>query len=193
MFESISWQDFLTTISLIVGGYYAITTLLLYGAEITSIFNQKKSKSIEPVARKHQNDSNESKDLMGKVKYETGVNVPHEIIVESNELDVQHTHEDEEPILSIDPRQAMLAGFDSGLQEEIATLVTEFSTSNEGEIILVFKSLLSVYPQLVRTPYKESISLLIRDSLKANSAFHPELNEINSWWPEFKINATDIQ
>jgi hypothetical protein len=193
MFESISWQDFLTTISLIVGGYYAITTLLLYGAEITSIFNQKKLKSIEPAVSEDQNASNESKDLMGKVKYETGVNVPHEIIVESNELNVQHTHADEEPILLIDPREAMLAGFGSGLQEEIATLVTEFSTSNEGEIILVFKSLLSVYPQLVRTPYKDSISLLIRDSLKANSAFHPELNEINSWWPEVRVNTTDIQ
>jgi hypothetical protein len=193
MFESISWQDFLTTISLIVGGYYAITTLLLYGAEITSIFNQKKSKSIEPTVSEDQNDSNESKDLMGKVKYQTGVNVPHENVVESNELDVHQTQEAEESILSIDPREAMLAGFVSGLKEEIATLVTEFSTSNEGEIILVFKSLLSVYPQLVRTPYKDSISLLIRDSLKANSAFHPELNEINSWWPEVTTNTNDNQ
>src|SRR5260221_13753574 len=184
MFNSISWQEFITAISLIVGGYYVITTLLLYGTEITSIFNQKKSKSIEPAVSEDQNDSSESRDLMGKVRHETGVNVPHENVVESNELNVRQTQEAEEPILSVDSREAMLVGFASSLQEEIATLVHEFSTSNDGEIILVFKSVLSVYAQLVRTPYKDSISLLILDSLKTNSAFHPELNEINSWWPE---------
>ena len=193
MFNSISWQEFLTAISLIVGGYYAITTLLLYGAEITSIFKQEKSKSTEPEVSEDQNDSNESNDLMGSVKYETEVNVPHENLIESSELNVQEAKEADEPIKSIDPREAMMAGFATVLQEEIATLVTEFSSSAEGEIILVFKSLLSVYPQLVRTPYKDSLSLLICDSLKANSAFHPELNEINSWWPQVATNSSNTQ
>ena len=193
MFNSISWQEFLTAVSLIVGGYYAITTLLLYGAEITSIFKQEKSKSTEPEVSEDQNDSNESNDLMGSVKYETGVNVPHENLIESSELNVQEAKEADEPIKSIDPREAMMAGFATVLQEEIATLVTEFSSSAEGEIILVFKSLLSVYPQLVRTPYKDSLSLLICDSLKANSAFHPELNEINSWWPQVAANSSNTQ
>ena len=193
MFNSISWQEFLTAISLIVGGYYAITTLLLYGAEITSIFKQEKSKSTEPEVSEDQNDSNESNDLMGSVKYETGVNVPHENLIESSELNVQEAKEADEPIKSIDPREARMAGFATVLQEEIATLVTEFSSSAEGEIILVFKSLLSVYPQLVRTPYKDSLSLLICDSLKANSAFHPELNEINSWWPQVAANSSNTQ
>lgn len=193
MFNSISWQEFLTAISLIVGGYYAITTLLLYGDEITSIFKQQKSKSIELEVSEDQNDSNESNDLMGKVKYETGVNVPHENLIESNELNIAQAKEADEPIKAIDPREEMLAGFATVLQEEITTLVTEFSTSAEGEIILVFKSLLSVYPQLARTPYKDSLNLLICDSLKANSTFHPELNEINSWWPQVAANSSDTQ
>ena len=193
MFNSISWQEFLTAISLIVGGYYAITTLLLYGAEITSIFKQEKSKSIELKVSEDQNDSSESNDLMGKVKYETQVNVPHENVIESSELNVAQAKEADEPIKSIDPREAMMAGFASVLQEEITTLVSEFSSSAEGEVILVFKSLLSVYPQLVRTSHKDSISLLICDSLKANSAFHPELNEINSWWPQGAAYLNDDQ
>ena len=193
MFNSISWQEFLTAISLIVGGYYAITTLLLYGAEITSIFKQKKSNSIDQEVSEDQTDSNESNDLMGKVKYETRVNVPHENLIEASELNVAQDKEAEEAIISIDPREAMMAGFVSVLQEEIATLVTEFSASAEGEIILVFKSLLSVYPQLVRTSHKESINHLICDSLRANSAFHPELNEINSWWPQVAANSSDTQ
>ena len=193
MFNSISWQEFLTAISLIVGGYYAITTLLLYGAEITSIFKQRQPNSIDQDVSEDQNDSNESNDLMGKVKYETQVNVPHENVIESSELNVAQDKEAEEAIISIDPREAMMAGFATVLQEEIATLVTEFSSSTEGEIILVFKSLLSVYPQLVRTPHKDSLSLLICNSLKANSAFHPELNEINSWWPQVATNSSDTQ
>jgi hypothetical protein len=170
MFQSISWQEFLTATSLIVGGYYAITTLLLYGAEITSIFKQKKSNSIDQEVSEDQNDSNESNDLMGKVKYETQVNVPHENVIESSELNVVQPKEAEEPIISIDPREAMMAGFALVLQEEIGTLVSEFSSSTEGEIILVFKSLLSVYPQLVRTPFKDSLRLLICDSLTPTSA-----------------------
>lgn len=193
MFNSISWQEFLTAISLIVGGYYVITTLLLYGAEITSIFKQKKSNSIDQEVSEDQNDSNESNDLMGNVKYETRVNVPHENVIESSELNVAQAKEAEEPIISIDPREVMMAGFATVLQEEIATLVSEFSSGTEGEIILVFKSLLSVYLQLVRTPYKDSLSLLICDSLKATSAFHPELNEINSWWPEVASYSNDTQ
>ena len=98
MFNSISWQEFLTAISLIVGGYYAISTLLLYGAEITSIFKQEKSKSTQPEVSEDQNDSNESNDLMGSVKYETGVNVPHENLIESSELNVQEAKEADEPI-----------------------------------------------------------------------------------------------
>lgn len=193
MFNSISWQEFLTAIGLIVGGYYVITTLLLYGAEITSIFKQKKSNSIDQEVSEDQTDSNESNDLMGKVKYVTGENVPHENVIESSELKVAQAKEAEESIISIDPREAMMAGFATILQEEIATLVSEFSSSTEGEIILVFKSLLSVYPQLVKTPYRDSLSLLIHDSLKATSAFHPELNEINSWWPQVAANPSDIQ
>ena len=111
MFQSISWQEFLTAISLIVGGYYAITTLLLYGAEITSIFKQEKSKSIELKVSEDQNDSSESNDLMGKVKYETQVNVPHENEIESSELNVAQAKEADEPIKAIDPREEMLAGF----------------------------------------------------------------------------------
>ena len=38
MFNSISWQEFLSAVALIGGGYYAITALLLYGSEITTIY-----------------------------------------------------------------------------------------------------------------------------------------------------------
>ena len=55
-----------------------------------------------------QNDSNESNDLMGKVKYETGVNAPHENLIVSSELNVQEAMEADEPIKSIDSREAMM-------------------------------------------------------------------------------------
>jgi len=178
MFNSISWQDFLFAISVIVGGYYVITTLLLYSNEIKSIFKQSVSKSIAHDSHEDQNVSDDSNNLMGGVKYETEVNVPHENVVESNELTLQQNKEAEEPIEQFNPDERIA----ETLTGEIETLITEFSSSDEGEIILVFKSLLSVYPQLVNTPHKNSINLQIYNSLKKKSAFHPELNEINSWW-----------
>src|SRR5258707_9796041 len=98
MFNSISWQEFLSATIVIVGGYYSITALLLYSEEIKSIFKQKEQKNIEANASDDQNDSNESVDLMGSVKYETAVNVPHEKVVGSEEINAQPLKEAEDAI-----------------------------------------------------------------------------------------------
>jgi FtsZ-interacting cell division protein ZipA len=78
MFNSISWQEFLIIIAVAITGYYVITTLLLYSGEITRIFKQKESKQIDSDTHDDQSGSNETNDLMGKIKYETEVNVPRE-------------------------------------------------------------------------------------------------------------------
>ncbi|QLH32243.1 MAG: hypothetical protein HWD62_07190 [Cyclobacteriaceae bacterium] len=80
MFESISWQEFISTIALLIGGYYVITTLLLYGSEISNIFKQKKLNLTNTHERENQTDSNESIELMGSVKYggRQSENVPRE-------------------------------------------------------------------------------------------------------------------
>src|SRR5438045_3708029 len=99
MFNSISWQEFLSAITVIAGGYYIVTALLLYSSEITNIFNQKEPKQITPEINEDQNESNKIiDDLMGGIKFDRETNVPHENIVRSDEINAQPLREAEEPI-----------------------------------------------------------------------------------------------
>jgi hypothetical protein len=184
MFNSISWQEFLSAISVIVVGYYSITTLLLYSEEIKSIFKQKQRKNIETDAGDDQNDSNESIDLMGSVKYETAVNVPHEKVVESEEINAQPLKEIEDVIdeVIVDTPDVLIARSVGELLREIKTVITELSEGSREEIASIYHSLLQRYSQLVGTNYQEEISLFINDSLTTNTSHSFTLDEIKSWW-----------
>ena len=105
MFNTISWQEFLSAITVVAGGYYIVTALLVYGSEIKNIFKQKESNLIAAEIVGDQNGSNESNDLMGGIKYESEVNVPHENIVESSEIKVKQSGEPEEAIVSKDEQR----------------------------------------------------------------------------------------
>jgi hypothetical protein len=186
MFNSISWQEFLSAISVIVGGYYVITALLLYSEEIKSIFSQRQRKAIETDASDDQNDSNESIDLMGTIKYETSVNVPHEKSVESEEINIQPLKEVEEPIdqiTAISP-DVLITKSVAALLREIKTIATELSQGSREEITSIYRSLLQNYPHLIGTNYQEEISLFIKDSLSTNATHSFTLDEIKSWWKE---------
>ncbi|HEU5289428.1 MAG TPA: hypothetical protein VFU05_02220 [Cyclobacteriaceae bacterium] len=186
LFTGISWQEFLSAIGVIVGGYYAITTLLLYSEEIKSIFNQSQRKVIEADAHDDQNDSNESIDLMGSVKYETAVNVPHEKVVDSEEINAQPLTEIEDAIddVIVNTPDVLIAKSVAELLREIKTIITELSQGSREEIASIYCSLLQHYPQLTGTTYQDEISQFIHDSLSTNTSHAFTLNEIKSWWAE---------
>jgi|APTNR8051073442_1049403.scaffolds.fasta_scaffold00018_201 hypothetical protein len=186
MFNSISWQEFLSAIGIIVGGYYAITALLLYSEEIKSIFNQSQRKSIEADAYVDQSDSNESTDLMGSVKYETAVNVPHENVVESEEINAQPLTEIEDVIgyVTVDPANMLIVKSAAELFAEIQTIIKELSEGSKEEITSIYQSLLQRYPQLIATNHQELISRFINNSLSTNTAHSFTLDEVKSWWTE---------
>lgn len=186
MFESISWQEFLSTIALTVGGYYAITTLLLYSNEIKSIFKQKERKQITSESTEDQNDSNESIDLMGKVKYDTEVNVPHEMLIAVEEIQVQSSNENEEAVegsVSV-KADVVIIGTIADLLQEVKALSAAVKDSGKEEAVSLFTTLLSRYRQLVGTRYQEAVSLFIYDACKDKCEFNIEPNEIKSWWSE---------
>ena len=162
-----------------------ITVLLLFSGEIKSIFTQKQLKAITSEELEDQNDSNESIDLMGKVKYETLVNVPHENAVDSQEIETQPPREAEESIQAkvLSP-EALLVGSVADLLEEIKIVLSELTTGSKEEIASIFQSLLSRYPQLIGTNYQEEINLFLLDALATHSAYGFELNEIKSWWKQ---------
>ena len=195
MFESISWQEFLTTIAVAVGGYYAITTLLLYSSEITNIFKQKERKQFASEANDDQNDSNESNDLMGKIKSETEVNVPREKSVSAEELQVQSSNENEETVTASrsNPSDTLIIGTIADVLQEIKALTEVVKDSSKEEAGSLFKSLLSRYPQLVGTHYHEAVSLFIYDCCKQQCEFDLAPEEIKSWWPEVENSSNGNQ
>ena len=179
MFNTVSWQEFLTAISLIAGSYYVIAALLLYGGEITNILKQRQSKQIHSDISEDQNVSNEVNDLMGEVKNER--DVPHENVIGPEDISVLPNHEPEEPITqSTTARpETVVVSTVAGLLQEIKSLVASFENSDKEEIKLLFQHLLSRYPQLLQTTCQDAITLSIANFLKEKSEIQFELKRIS--------------
>jgi hypothetical protein len=199
MLQSISWQEFLTAASLILGIYYTISTLLLYSGEIKSIFKRKKANSIEESIATDQSDSNESNDLMGKVKYMTAVNVPHEKSVDAEEVTIKESDkvelnrlDDSEDSVTIsipDSPEATLAKAVSELLKQAKSLLAEFPPRDKDEALLAFNPLFSKFPQLVGTNFQDEVSELIHSALSSNTDIQIDLKDIKSWWTDDDSNA----
>jgi hypothetical protein len=195
MFNSISWQDFLIVIVIAISSYYIITSLLLYSGEITHIFKQKESKQIDSEAHDDQSGSNERNDLMGKIKYETEVNVPREKSVTSEELQFQSSNESEEVIVPVQSNQTdtLLIGTIADLLQEIKALAEVVSTSSKEESVSFFKSLLQRFSKLRGTHYEDAVNVFIYNSCKEQCSFDLQPNEIKSWWITQESNLTANQ
>lgn len=197
MLESISWQEFISTIALLIGGYYTITVLLLYSKEITNIFKQKKPNLTNTNVRENQAESNESIELIGSVRYASSQseNVPREEKVEAESLSLVAEQEPEEPIT-----EAMTSAADDALLKSVSTLLEEINTLTEvvavgskEECAELFRTLLSNYADLSRTAHEPEVTAFIYNSCKEHCEFQIELNEVKSWWPHAGNTAAKNQ
>lgn len=195
MLNSISWPEFFTTVTFLIVGYYVITTLLLYGSEITNIFKERKSKHSSSQIKADQNDSNESNDLMGSVRYENRElkNVPREEVSDAEDLQVVSLREEEEPLYAVDLAEESLKHDFVSIQSEINSLVEVVSQLSKGESAPLFKILLSNYPQFRATPYQQQISQLIHDTCREGGSHNFEPDEINSWWTHPETDTDNHQ
>lgn len=193
MFNSISWQEYISTITLVVGGYYTIAALLLYSNEIKNIFNQKARKNINEDVSENQRDSRESNSLMGGIKYEmlTPENVSREQISTTEEMFFAPLAEADEPIDGT--LNNAINRFVSTLLTEIESLLEVIAKDNKKETATYFQALLHNYPQLVATDFQDEISQHIYDALKSGCEFQIELNEVKSWWPVRQPKSDDNQ
>lgn len=197
MLESISWQEFISTITLLTGGYYVITVLRLYSKEITNIFKQKKLNLTNTNVREHQTESNESIELIGSVRYPSSQseNVPREEKVEAERLSVVAAQESEEPITEAatsEADEALLKSV-STLLEEINTLTEVVAVGSKEECAELFRTLLSNFADLSRSAHEPEITAFIYNSCKEHCEFQFELNEVKSWWPNSENTAEKNQ
>ncbi|MBX2956162.1 MAG: hypothetical protein KF846_08395 [Cyclobacteriaceae bacterium] len=188
MLESISWPEFISTITLLIGGYYVVTVLLLYSKEITNIFKQKKLNLTNTNVRENQTESNESIKLMGSVRYASSQseNVPREETIETESLSVVAAQEPEEPITEVatsEPDEVLIKSVLT-LLEEINTLTEVVAVGSKEECAELFRTLLSNYADLSRTADEQEITEFIYNSCKEHCDFQIELNEVRSWWPD---------
>ncbi len=193
MFNSISWEGYFSAIALVVGGYYAIATILFYSNEIKNTFNQRARKNSNEDVSENQSDSNESNSLMGGIKYEslTQGNVSREQILATEEMSFAPLAEAEEPIDGT--LNNAINRLVSTLLTEIESLLEVIAWDNKKEAATFFQTLLNNYPQLVATDFQDEISLHIYDALKNGSEFQIELNEVKSWWPVRQPKSDDNQ
>jgi len=195
MFESISWQEYLLAITVLIGGYYLVTTLLLFSNEITNIFKQKRFGTSPGKTIQYQSESNDTDDLMGKVRYETHEqqNVLREEKIEVDQLAFSANEVAEEPIQVFDELEDSRKKSIQNIKEEVDALTQIVSGNNKEEVVFLFQSLLSRYAQFIGTPYQKKINQIIYNSFKVQSEFQIELSEMNSWWPHVMDQSSQHQ
>lgn len=195
MFESISWQEYLSVITLLIVGYYLVTTLLLFSNEITNIFKQKQLDFPVGETILYQSESNDTEDLMGKVRYETHEqqNVIREEKIEVDQLAFSADEVAEESIQVFDELEDSIKKSIQNIKEEVDALSQIVSGNNKEEVVSLFQSLLSRYAQFIGTHYQKEINQIIYNSHKVQSEFQIELSEINSWWPQTMNQSTKRQ
>ena len=137
MFESISWQEYLSVITLLIVGYYLVTTLLLFSSEITNIFKQRQFGTTAGETIQYQSESNGTDDLMGKVRYETHEqqNVLREEKVEVEQLAFSANEVAEEPIEVFDELEDGRKKSMQNVEEEIDALTQIVSGNNKEDVV----------------------------------------------------------
>lgn len=191
MFDSISWQDYFTTIAVAVAIYYAITGLLLFHKEISNIFKQKSSNETSYSRKSDQNDSNESNDLLGKVRYASRheENVPREESANAEDLSIAQMSEEEDAITPArDPEEEAIINSVSDLHQEVKSLADILSDGSKEDAAPLFQALLSNYVHLAGTVYQDSINQFILNTCTEKCQFDLTSEEIRSWWTDNQNN-----
>jgi hypothetical protein len=150
MLNSISWQQYLTAITLLTIAWYAFVLLRYYRPELTARF-QTKNKSLPLIA---------SAPILGSIKTDQTTVNSEELIFSSGEPDDISDHS-----LPPGPSDELLA--------ETRTLVQAFrDTPNKTEFLSLLELLLSKYE-----PYEDEIDLKVIRSLATQLPFNIEEHE----------------
>ena len=180
MLNSISWQEFFQTVIVAVGGYYAISILLLYSKDITQKIQAFKTRSVktEPQSR-----ATDLINLMGAIKNEQPSEAisSNQKVVSSAEISISENASNTAAKYLED---ASLIGTVSDLLQEIkviADMIAE-SEGNKEDAASAFQALLKNYLHLSATKYQDAIDLVIYDHCKNQCALQVEMSEIKSWW-----------
>jgi hypothetical protein len=174
MFKAISWSEFLTAITLLLGVYYAAIAILYYRNEITDFLKgRSKPKQIKST------DDESSEDVMGSARF-IDQHVPREerIATEDIETISRNDHDFDAP-----ETDALLVGTVADLLQEIKSQTDTIHGWKKDELKPFYQEILSKYPQLIGTQYQEAINLFIQNTCEEYCQVMFELHELQQLWP----------
>lgn len=181
MLDSISWEQYLTVLALVVLLYYLISSLLLFSNELVSLFKQTSRRNVNRLNPTLDQTSSDHGDLLGIAK----IDVPHENKISSEDIVPRPQREIEEPVITPDAPSysGLVVGSVADILEEIKSLASGLAGSTHEEVAAMFRQLLSRHLNLVGTAYQESLNLVIVGELADKCSINLEPGEIATWWP----------
>ncbi len=175
MFNTISWSEFLTTLSLIIAVYYAVSTAIYYRQEISVRFRRRSDTNNNRV-------EDQATALMGATKPEVPRVIRKQTVSSEDLLIAPSSIAEPNSTPASDP--IVIGTIADLLQEskDLASSVSDTKSSRE-ECAMLFQSLLERYPQLNNSTYKDALSISIYYTCKNEIGIEYSLNEIKTWWP----------
>jgi hypothetical protein len=184
MFNSISWELFLTAAALLMGGYYSITSLMLYYREIAhwvkSLSHPNTPSSPFTSAEQQHNTTS----IMGNASPDAERTAIRSSELSAEEITTSGSEEQPEVVNSSSVKDDLLIGTVADLLQEIKTLIqliAEYGTG-KSESRALFNALFIRYPHLQNTSYPQAISFYICDTSKGLFSFELSVEETLSWW-----------
>jgi hypothetical protein len=190
MLHSISWSEFIITVTVAIGAYYLAILLLFYYKDIAEYARKKRdSESTSPSAVIDR----ETPSLIGSIKdfsssdEEAESNIHDETTILQNRED----HSDDVNWQSSSVVTNSIHRSFTQLLEEINTLAYIISKNSKEEISLLFETLLARYPQLAKPHYQSSINQFIIEACQQYGEMTLTTDEINGWW-QHALDTTNI-
>ena len=195
MLSSFSWNIFFTTVTLLAGGYYAISALLLYRGEITFWFKSKSGSTglpTKPVV-KSAPVRPEPSGVMGGVALNDGRSELRSTSVSAD--DFLFASEDEpfndiEQVPEVALKDEVVIGTIADLLEEIKTvskLISE-TKSDGAEAESLMRTLLGRYPSIASGSFRDAVTLYLCKELSDRCAITVSLSDTEGWWDEESPN-----
>lgn len=186
MFDTISWNEFLLIVVLILTGYYVFVCMFFFRREISlSVKSINKPSPVSP--EEHVDEVSQENNLLGKAQPDIPPVSDHVTSTASYQLQFSDPEQKEEQSEKqhSDTQDALLIGTVADLLEEVKALVQVIvdCDGDKEESMSMFQSLLSKYPQLTKTKFRTAINMFILDMCNDKCDFELTASEIDSWWP----------
>jgi hypothetical protein len=171
MLKSISWQEFLTVMSILAVIYYSVLGFIYYRAEIKNLFSGRRNLKT-PDSPKQSPKGN---SLVGQIREEEQIDDDDDDdTLSADQLNVAENQS---------PQDALLGTVADLLKDlkEIIDVITANKSSKDESLILI-KAAFARYSQLQNTTYQQSINLFLYENAIDQFSFELPLDEIQKLW-----------